>query len=245
MTTKITFRSAPPTKVQLERIRRNSKKGAFSDRYFRLLQRLEGRAQKAAVDRFNKSLVNRSFTLRKSIYAKAVKNGTGGLPDMKLGFVGKGANAAAAQEVGTKGDEGVGTIRPVRAESLTVPTEEGGALTAGGRKRFKSARDFPEPLTKIKFKNPRSAVVGILIKTSQIKKYREERKRQRKGRPFGDEDERRNFGDFLRQSVAVYLLMSYVNLAPRNFLKRGMRDFQKTLRPEIVKVVKGVLSGVS
>jgi hypothetical protein len=136
----------------------------------RLGQRLASRVVKTGLtggnwqDRPRKvPLARRSGDLARSVVGGADR-GTTGLPEIRVGvFQGPSLRYAGILERG-------GVIKPKTAKALAIPMDR--ARTATGVARYESPKDYPRPLTFIRFKGKGRRIIGALYETEELAKTR-------------------------------------------------------------------------
>ena len=157
-------------------------------------------------------LARRSGNLARSVVGHSVR--VGGVPGLRVGvFRGPSLRYARKLEVG-------GTIKPKKAQALSIPLQGGKAVTRSGVTKF-GPRDFPGTLTFIPFRNPRNAV-GVLIDETARQMLRS--------------------GASLSEVQAQYLLVKQVRIPAFRWLRKGMTSYipqmRKALEGHLAELVK-------
>lgn len=172
-------------------------------------------------------LRRRTGTLARSLVGRGevFKN----LPAFRVGILrGPALRYADVLERGTVGAGGeLPTIRPRKAKALAVPIDE--ALTPAGVHRFLGPRDAPVELKFVPFR--RGIAVGKLVSKEDFE--REEARADR-------EEARMNFANIR----SYYLLLRQVDIAPRHYLRDGVRAALPALTRALSKFIHDTLVGL-
>jgi len=218
--TQLSIRMSKRTKQLFDRIERFGDRRVLMRELQDAFQKESKFAEARAVFYSKKLMRTRSGALSQSIVGTAAM--VDRQPAVRVGiFRGPALAYAGVQEHGTVGKGGTyPTIRPKKAKSLAVPTQEGGALTPAGLPRYRGPRSFPERLAYIPIH--KGKVVGLLVRERDLEAYED-----------------------LRQINAVYILMRSVDIEPKHYLRKGMEDSIPRISKAITRTVTGVFSGVS
>lgn len=223
----VQFKLTPRTKLYVKELQRITEKAEFAERIVRYLdpaaQIIAGRI--VATKLSGQVLKRRTGNLARSVIGRGeILNG---LPAFRVGVLrGPAVSYVATQELGTVGKGGeLPTIKPKRAKALAIPLE--GALTPSGVERFGGPRGAPVPLRFIPFR--RGVAVGKLVDERQL--LREQAAAQRAGREV----------DY-SNVTSYYLLVRKVDIAPKHFIRDGVRAALPSLTKGLIDYVKSQLT---